>query len=74
MSLSYEPGLWSVVFPLGIYAVAGIYLGRAGHLPLVAVIGRAELWLAVAAFLATLAGMLWHLWATLVRPGQQRAG
>ena len=47
--LSYEPGLWSVIFPLGMYAVAGIYLGRADQLPLVAAIGRAELWLAVAA-------------------------
>ena len=67
--LSYEPGLWSVIFPLGMYAVAGIYLGRADHLPIVAAIGQAELWLAVAAFLATLVGMLWHVWATLVRPG-----
>ncbi|WP_430296818.1 tellurite resistance/C4-dicarboxylate transporter family protein [Sinomonas sp. B1-1] len=66
--LAYEPGLWSVIFPLGMYAVAGIYLGRADHLPIVATIGRAELWVAVAAFLAAFAGMLWHLWATLVRP------
>jgi tellurite resistance protein TehA-like permease len=65
--LSFEPGLWSVIFPLGMYAVAGIYLGRAADLPIVAAIGQAELWLAVAAFLATLAGMLWHLWTTLVR-------
>jgi len=72
--LSYEPGLWSVIFPLGMYAVAGIYLGRADGLPLVAAIGRAELWLAVAAFLATLAGMLWHLWATLLAPALPRAG
>lgn len=67
--LAFEPGLWSVIFPLGMYAVAGIYLGRTEHLPIVAVIGRAGLWVAVAAFLATFAGMLWHLWATLVRPG-----
>jgi tellurite resistance protein TehA-like permease len=66
--LSYEPGLWSVIFPLGMYAVAGIYLGRASDLPIVAAIGQAELWLAVAAFLATFAGMLWHLWITLARP------
>jgi hypothetical protein len=52
------------------YAVAGIYLGRADNLPLVALIGRTELWLAVAAFLATLAAMLWHLWVTLVRPAR----
>jgi tellurite resistance protein TehA-like permease len=66
--LSFEPGLWSVIFPLGMYAVAGIYLGRASDLPIVAAIGQAELWLAVAAFLATFAGMLWHLWITLARP------
>ncbi|GAB3272594.1 tellurite resistance/C4-dicarboxylate transporter family protein [Sinomonas notoginsengisoli] len=65
--LAYEPGLWSVIFPLGMYAVAGIYLGRTDHLPIVAFIGRAELWVAVAAFLLTFGGMLWHLWATLVR-------
>jgi tellurite resistance protein TehA-like permease len=72
--LSYEPGLWSVIFPLGMYAVAGIYLGRADQLPLVAAIGRAELWLAVAAFLATFGAMLWHLWATLVAPSRPRTG
>lgn len=59
--LSYEPGLWSVIFPLGMYAVAGIYLGRVDNLPLVALIGRTELRLAVPAFLATLTAMLWHL-------------
>jgi PucR C-terminal helix-turn-helix domain/Voltage-dependent anion channel len=69
--LSYEPGLWSVIFPLGMYAVAGVYLGRPAHLPIVAAIGQAELWLAVAAFLATFAGMLWHLWTTLVRSRQR---
>ncbi|HKU03245.1 MAG TPA: tellurite resistance/C4-dicarboxylate transporter family protein [Arthrobacter sp.] len=72
--LSYEPGLWSVIFPLGMYAVAGIYLGRADQLPLVAAIGRAELWLAVAAFLATFAAMLWHLWATLLAPAFRAEG
>ncbi|MGO4187956.1 tellurite resistance/C4-dicarboxylate transporter family protein [Pseudarthrobacter sp. TAF60_1] len=69
--LSFEPGLWSVIFPLGMYAVAGIYLGRAADLPIVAAIGQAELWLAVTAFLATFAGMLWHLWTTLARSRQR---
>ncbi|MGX1161293.1 tellurite resistance protein TehA-like permease [Pseudarthrobacter sp. SLBN-100] len=69
--LAFEPGLWSVIFPLGMYAVASIYLGRADRLPIVAFIGRTELWVALAAFLATFAGMLWHLWATLVRPGMR---
>jgi tellurite resistance protein TehA-like permease len=71
--LSFEPGLWSVIFPLGMYAVAGIYLGQADHLPLVAAIGRTELWLALAAFLVTFAGMLWHLWATLVQSRDRRS-
>jgi hypothetical protein len=34
----------------------------------VSLIGRTELWLAVAAFLTTLAAMLRHLWVTIVRP------
>jgi tellurite resistance protein TehA-like permease len=71
--LAYEPGLWSVIFPLGMYAVAGIYLGRADRLPIVEFIGRAELWVAVAAFTAAFLGMLWHLWATLARPRPARA-
>ncbi|AMM34404.1 tellurite resistance protein permease [Sinomonas atrocyanea] len=70
--LAYEPGLWSVIFPLGMYAVAGIYLGRADRLPIVEFIGRAELWVAVAAFTAAFVGMLWHLWSTLARPRTPR--
>lgn len=73
--LSYEPGLWGVIFPLGMYAVAGIYLGRADRLPVVELIGRTELWVAVGAFAVTIGGMLFHLWMTLVlpRPGRERA-
>ncbi|MGT2462241.1 hypothetical protein [Sinomonas atrocyanea] len=58
--------------PLGMYAVAGIYLGRADRLPIVEFIGRAELWFAVAAFTAVFVGMLWHLWSTLARPRMPR--
>jgi tellurite resistance protein TehA-like permease len=45
--LAYEATLWSIVFPLGMYAVAGIYLGRADSLPIVEAVGRGWL-LAVA--------------------------
>ncbi|MBT8163603.1 MULTISPECIES: tellurite resistance/C4-dicarboxylate transporter family protein [Arthrobacter] len=69
--LAYEAGLWIVIFPLGMYAVAGIYLGQVDRLPLVALIGRIGLWVALPAFLATFAGMTWHLWSTLVRPDDQ---
>ncbi|WP_371130919.1 tellurite resistance/C4-dicarboxylate transporter family protein [Arthrobacter sp. SDTb3-6] len=66
--LVYEAGMWSVIFPLGMYAVSGIFLGQADRLPIVLAIGRAELWFATAAFLATFSGMAHHLWRTLVAP------
>lgn len=70
--LAYEPGLWSLVFPLGMYAVAGICLGRADRIPLVEAIGQTGLWVALAAFAATFAGMALHLWATLAAPRTAR--
>lgn len=56
--LHYDASLWSIVFPLGMYAVAGMYLGRANHLPLLAAVGRWFYWVAAAAWLLTLAAML----------------
>lgn len=70
--LAYEPGLWSLVFPLGMYAVAGICLGRADGLPVVQAIGQAGLWVALAAFAATFVGMALHLWGTLAGPQTAR--
>jgi len=64
--LRYEASLWSVVFPLGMYAVAGIYLGEADRLPLVAAIGGAELWVALAACIAVMIAMLDNLLRTVV--------
>ena len=67
--LRYDAALWGIVFPLGMYAVAGIYLGRADHLPVVRVIGTAELWLAFIAWLLTFAAMVHHVFRTILRPG-----
>ncbi len=53
----YDANFWSMVFPLGMYAVAGIYLGRANKLPIVEQIGHAWLWVAVVAWLFTAASM-----------------
>src|SRR5699024_280753 len=64
--LRYEPTLWSMIFPLGMYGVAGIYLGRANHLPIVEAIGSAELWLALAAWLIVGIAMIRHLFRTVV--------
>jgi tellurite resistance protein TehA-like permease len=59
--LRYEPQLWSVIFPLGMYGVASHYLGEADHLPLVESIGKYESWFALAAWAITFAAMLYHL-------------
>lgn len=66
--LRYEASLWSIVFPFGMYAVAGIYLGRADRLPIVGAIGAGWLWVAFAVWSATFVAMLVHLWRTVVRP------
>jgi tellurite resistance protein TehA-like permease len=66
--LRYEPPLWSVVFPLGMYGVGGHYLGQADHLPIVEAIGANESWVALGAWALTFAAMMTHLTRTLARP------
>lgn len=63
----YEATLWSMVFPLGMYAVAGIYLGRADRLPVVEWIGVHWLFVAGCVWAVVLAAMLRHLGAGLRR-------
>ena len=63
----YEASLWSMVFPLGMYAVATEEYGRAAGLPLLPVIAGAEVWLAIACWLAVAAWMV-SSWIMAVRP------
>ncbi len=56
--LRYAPTLWSMVFPLGMYSVAGMYLGRANHLPFVESVGTHWFWVGLTAWSLTAAGML----------------
>lgn len=72
--LTYDSSLWSIVFPLGMYAVAGIYLGRADDLPLVGMVGSVELWVAVAAWVLVFVAMVHRIWTTLLRGGHSAAG
>src|SRR5699024_2545852 len=51
--LVYEPSLWSLVFPLGMYSAASGYLGQANDLAIIQNIGSSWLWVAVAAWLIT---------------------
>jgi tellurite resistance protein TehA-like permease len=67
--LRYEATLWSIIFPLGMYAVAGIYLGRADRLPLVEDVGRSGLWVAFAAWVVALVAMAVHVVRTVLLGG-----
>ncbi len=53
----YRPQAWAVVFPLGMYAMAGLQLGTAARLPLIHHIGAAAVWPAAAAWAVTLTAM-----------------
>ncbi|BCQ10026.1 tellurite resistance protein permease [Mycobacterium heckeshornense] len=71
--LRYEAGLWSVVFPLGMYGVGGHYLGQADHLPIVRSISDIESWFALAVWVITFVAMLHHLLTIVGRPARRRA-
>ena len=65
--LTYTPTLWSMVFPLGMYAVAGIYLGRADRLPVVQFIGESWFWVALVAWALVAVAMARDLVGKLAR-------
>lgn len=67
--LRYEAAWWSVVFPLGMYAVGGASYGRATGLGFMVDIGRVEVWLGFAAWLGVSAAMVGSL-----RPGGPPSG
>ncbi|WEV78052.1 tellurite resistance/C4-dicarboxylate transporter family protein [Janibacter cremeus] len=60
--LTYEATWWSIVFPLGMYAVAGMYIGRADSLPIVEAIGSAWLWVGASAWLYAAVQMARSSW------------
>jgi len=66
--LKYVPTLWSIVFPLGMFAVASINLGRIDKLPVVEVVGDIGLIVAGIVWLAVFCGMLWSMVAGLRAP------
>lgn len=48
--VSYEPTLWSIVFPLGMHSVATLSFGKAAHLTFMEPFARFMFWVAVAAW------------------------
>jgi tellurite resistance protein TehA-like permease len=67
--LSYEPTLWSVVFPLGMYSVATLTFGKTAHLGFMEPLARFMIWVAVAAWVLVAAAFLVWLGRALRRPG-----
>lgn len=67
--LTYEPTLWSVVFPLGMYSVATLAFGKAAHLAFMAPLSRFMFWVAVAAWVLVAAAFLVRLIRRPTRPG-----
>jgi tellurite resistance protein TehA-like permease len=49
-SKAYEPRLWSVVFPLGMYTVASYSLGKAAHYGFLLAVAKVWLWVGVVAW------------------------
>jgi tellurite resistance protein TehA-like permease len=63
--LRYEPKFWGMVFPLGMYTTGTLQLGRALDLPFLAVIPETFIHVALAAWLATFAGLVWRILTTI---------
>ena len=64
----YDPGLWSAVFPLGMYAAATHTYAAAARLPFLQPIAETLFWVALLAWTLTFIGMSVHL----LRPLWQR--
>ena len=70
--LSYEPTLWSVVFPLGMYAVATETFGKTAHLAFMQPLARVMFWVSVLAWVLVAAAFLAGSARAGRRPGAQR--
>lgn len=59
--LRYSPMLWSLVFPLGMYALASLRLSQAAEFAPLRIVSEAMIWVALAAWAATAFGFLHSL-------------
>jgi tellurite resistance protein TehA-like permease len=63
--LTYTPMLWSLVFPLGMYALASLRLSLAADFPPLRMLSRGMVWIALAAWIATAIGLALATWRSL---------
>jgi tellurite resistance protein TehA-like permease len=60
--LTYTPMLWSLVFPLGMYALTTARLSLAADFAPLRLIAHAMMWIALAAWVATAFGLVIASW------------
>jgi tellurite resistance protein TehA-like permease len=60
--VTYTPMFWSLVFPLGMYALASLRLSLAADFPPLRTISLGMTWVALAAWTATAAGLVVASW------------
>jgi tellurite resistance protein TehA-like permease len=72
--LAYTPMLWSLVFPLGMYALASLRLSLASDFPPLRVLAGAMVWVAFAAWLATATGLALAAWRSFRAAVDRSAG
>ena len=71
--LAYTPMLWSLVFPLGMYALASLRLSLAADFAPLRTISRAMVWIALVAWIATAVGLALASWRSLRSDAGARA-
>jgi tellurite resistance protein TehA-like permease len=63
--LAYTPMFWSLVFPLGMYALASLRLSLAADFPPLRTLSLGMVWIAVAVWAATFTGLVTTSWRSL---------
>ncbi|MFB8036115.1 hypothetical protein ACFC5Z_24850 [Streptomyces sp. NPDC056004] len=66
--LGYDTRRWATVFPLGMYAVAGVTTGQVTGITGITGFGHAWTWVAFTGWLLMLAGLVRHGWQVLRGP------
>jgi tellurite resistance protein TehA-like permease len=64
----YDPGLWSVVFPLGMYVAATHEYAMMAHMPFLDAIPHVVFWIALLAWVLTFCGMWLQLLSRIPLP------